>query len=154
MPPARATIPRSCSPQNDARGIRCGQCRLRPGADPIAFESGRHAVDLEHDLVRLQRIGGDEIDARLRQTAHELHVPGEPVEVRDQEGGTESSALIERHPQLGHASSAPTHKDRWAPSSLPNVDAQVGASITVHSVESPRTRQPEPRSLVIRINGA
>lgn len=94
--------------KDDATGLCRSQRRLRPGADLIAFELRHHAVDLDHDLTRLRQVRSDEADARLQQTAHELHGPGEPVERRDQEGGTESSTLIERRSQLGHASSAPT----------------------------------------------
>jgi len=53
------------------------------------------------ELVEFRHVGADEGDAGLLQAGDEMHVAGEPIELRDNEAGAPPAAEVNGFGQLG-----------------------------------------------------
>jgi hypothetical protein len=59
---------------------------------------------LNHDLVGLGHISGYELDTRFQKSADEMNIPGQPVQLGDDQGRLVLLTRVEGQPKLWPAS--------------------------------------------------
>ena len=93
--------------QRDAAGLEDAHGLASPGADPTPLEFGEGAEDLEHHPplrggdVEVLEVAEEDRDVAVDQPQEELLVPGEAVELGDDEVGLDAAGVAEGAVELG-----------------------------------------------------